>query len=53
MSRSILGNEVPIREQRLGSITGYKGTVKDLISRTSSCPLKNSFRNGLLLEGEG
>jgi nitrogenase molybdenum-iron protein alpha chain len=42
--KSKFGEEVAIREQRLGSITGFKGSVKDLISKESACPLKNSGR---------
>ncbi|BBB89534.1 MAG TPA: nitrogenase component 1 [Methylomusa anaerophila] len=39
-----LENEVAIREQRLGAITGYKGTINDLVSKASTCAQKNSSR---------
>ena len=45
MSSDILEKEIAIREHRLGSITGFKGTVKDLISESAGgCALKNSGR---------
>ena len=44
MSTKLLSEEIPIREQRLGSITGFKGTVRELIAAQPSCPLRNSDR---------
>lgn len=45
MAFDILEKEIAIREHRLGSITGFKGTVKDLISESAGgCALKNSGR---------
>lgn len=36
--------EVAIRESRLGSITGYQGTIRDLGARVSGCSLQNKGR---------
>ncbi|HWQ43883.1 MAG TPA: nitrogenase component 1 [Desulfosporosinus sp.] len=44
MSTGILEKEIAIREHRLGSIIGFKGIVKDLISESGGCALKNSGR---------
>jgi nitrogenase molybdenum-iron protein alpha chain len=37
-------NEAATRENRLGSITGYSGTVKDLVSQSTCGSLKNKER---------
>jgi nitrogenase molybdenum-iron protein alpha chain len=37
--------ESPTRENRLGAITGYEGTIKDLASKASGCALKNRERS--------
>lgn len=44
MSIDLKSLEAPIRENRLHSITGYKGTVRDLVSKASCCSLKNRER---------
>lgn len=37
-------SEIPIREQRLGAVTGYQGSVKDLVSQAASCSVANRER---------
>jgi len=44
MAINIQNNEAPTRENRLGAITGYKGTIKDLVSKASCCSLRNRER---------
>lgn len=44
MSIDLKSLEAPIRENRLHSITGYKGTVRNLVSKASCCSLKNRER---------
>ncbi|HWR40344.1 MAG TPA: nitrogenase component 1 [Patescibacteria group bacterium] len=44
MTEKQLPSEVAVREQRLGAITGYKGTVPHLVSKATSCSQKNSSR---------
>jgi len=36
--------EAATRENRLGAITGYSGTIKDLVSKAASCSLQNKER---------
>lgn len=44
MSINLKISEVAIRENRLGSVTGYHGSIKELVSQASSCSLKNKER---------
>lgn len=44
MSINFENAEVPTRENRLGSVVGYKGTIKDLVSQCQSGCLKNRKR---------
>jgi nitrogenase molybdenum-iron protein alpha chain len=44
MAINLESTEAPIRENRLHSITGYKGTVRDLVSQASCCSLQNKER---------
>ncbi len=37
-------SEAATRENRLGAITGYKGSIKDLVEKASCCSLKNKER---------
>lgn len=40
----ITRNEVPVRENRLGAVTGYVGTIGDLHARASGCQVANRER---------
>ena len=44
MSIDLNDIEVATRENRLGSITGYSGTVIDLVAKASDCSLSNKIR---------
>jgi nitrogenase molybdenum-iron protein alpha chain len=44
MAINLKSSEVAIRENRLGSVTGYQGSIKDLVSQASGCSLKNKER---------
>ncbi|MCX7923557.1 MAG: nitrogenase [Clostridia bacterium] len=44
MAINVQSAEAAVRESRLGAITGYNGTIKDLVSRASCCSLKNRER---------
>jgi len=44
MNNSIDNVEAPVRENRLGAITGYQGTIRDLTSRASCLGLRNRER---------
>lgn len=44
MSYNLNNSEVPTREHRLGSITGYFGDLKDLVTRSRCGDLKNRDR---------
>jgi nitrogenase molybdenum-iron protein alpha chain len=44
MSINLTTPEAQIRENRLSSITGYKGSIKDLASQAGECSLKNGER---------
>ena len=44
MAINLKVSEATIRETRLRSVIGYKGTVKDLAEKSSSGCLKNSKR---------
>ena len=44
MESSIDSVEVPVRESRLGAITGYQGTIKDLAARAASLAVCNRER---------
>lgn len=44
MTIDLKSTEVSIRENRLHAITGYKGTVRDLVSQASCCSLQNKER---------
>ncbi|MBP2657392.1 MAG: oxidoreductase/nitrogenase component 1 [Firmicutes bacterium] len=44
MSINLNISEVAIRENRLGSVTGYQGSIKELAAQASSCSLKNKER---------
>lgn len=44
MKIDINAEEVPIRENRLKSVIGYDGTLKDLTEKGCSCGLKNKGR---------
>jgi nitrogenase molybdenum-iron protein alpha chain len=44
MSYNLLSSNVPTRENRLGSITGYDGGLKDLVTRSRCGSLKNRER---------
>ncbi len=44
MAINLKNSEVAIRENRLGSVTGYQGSIKDLVSQASGCSLKNKER---------
>ncbi len=44
-SIDIKRNEAPIRENRLGAVTGYVGTIGDLHSRATGCGLENRERS--------
>ncbi|MCW2277694.1 nitrogenase component 1 [Heliophilum fasciatum] len=44
MAINIRNSEAPIREFRLGAISGYNGTVTDLVEKSSGCSLKNRER---------
>ncbi|MFZ4858291.1 MAG: nitrogenase component 1 [Desulfuromonadaceae bacterium] len=41
---NIKRNEVPIRENRLGAVTGYVGTIGDLNERATGCGVENRER---------
>lgn len=41
---NIKQNEVPVRERRLGAVTGYVGTIGDLHRRATACGLENRDR---------
>jgi nitrogenase molybdenum-iron protein alpha chain len=41
---NLQSSEAPIRENRLGSITGYQGTIQDLVAKASCGSLKNKER---------
>ncbi len=41
---NIKRNEVPIRENRLGAVTGYVGTIGDLNERAEGCGVENRER---------
>jgi nitrogenase molybdenum-iron protein alpha chain len=43
-SINITRNEVPVRESRLGALTGYVGTVGDLHGRSTGCGVQNRER---------
>ena len=45
MPINIQSLESPTRENRLGAITGYQGTIKDLVAKASGCALKNRERS--------
>lgn len=44
MSINFNHSEAAIRENRLGSVTGYQGTIKELVAQVSACTLKNKER---------
>ena len=44
MAIDLYGDEAVIREQRLGAVTGYKGSIRDLVSRAAGCSVKNRER---------
>ncbi len=44
MTINMQSPEAPTRENRLGAITGYQGTIKDLAAQASGCSLKNRER---------
>ncbi len=44
MSINIDNIEAATRENRLGAITGYRGTIKDMVGKASCCSLKNRER---------
>jgi len=44
MAINLQSSEAPTRENRLGSITGYKGTIRDLVEQGSCGSLKNKER---------
>lgn len=44
MAVNLQNPEAPIREIRLGSITGYAGTIRDLANHATGCSLKNRER---------
>ncbi|MHB8064507.1 MAG: nitrogenase component 1 [Ruminiclostridium sp.] len=44
MPINVKNNEAATRENRLGAITGYKGTIKDLVSQSVCGSLKNKER---------
>ncbi|MCX7745375.1 MAG: nitrogenase [Clostridia bacterium] len=44
MPINIQNIEAATRENRLGAITGYHGTIKDLVSKATCCSLKNRER---------
>jgi len=44
MSINFNHSEAAIRENRLGSVTGYQGTIKGLVAQVSACTLKNKER---------
>lgn len=44
MPINIRNSEAAIRENRLGAITGYNGSIKDLVGRASGCSLQNRER---------
>ncbi|MDU4960478.1 MAG: nitrogenase component 1 [Sporomusaceae bacterium] len=44
MASQRLGNEAAVREQRLGAIVGYRGTVRELAAKAASCSQKNNGR---------
>ncbi len=45
MPINIQSLESPTRENRLGAITGYHGTIRDLATRAGGCTLKNRERS--------
>lgn len=45
MRINLTSSEVIIRERRLGSITGYEGTVSDLCERSRAGTLKERGRS--------
>lgn len=44
MAINLQSSEAPTRENRLGSITGYQGTIRDLVAQGSCGSLKNKER---------
>lgn len=44
MAINLQNTEAPIRENRLGSITGYTGTIGDSVSKGSCGTLQNKER---------
>ena len=45
MKLNVKTNQVPVRESRLGAITGYCGTFGDIAAKSDGCTLKNRDRS--------
>jgi nitrogenase molybdenum-iron protein alpha chain len=44
MTINVNNSEAVIRETRLGAVTGYQGTIRDLVAKAADCSLKNRER---------